>query len=1117
MSSIPKCFRPLAGYCLIGTIVFPITPTLAQSVIVPDDTLGVERSIVQPRVDGTLQYDVITGGATRGTGLFHSFTQFNVGDRLNAQFSISPTIQNVFARVTGGDISRIDGFLGTGIDNGTTLVGSTASLFLLNPNGIIFGPNAKLDLAGSFLATTASGFQFAGGQVFSAVNPQAAPLLTVSVPTGLQFGQKVGGIEVNGVKLSTATDAQSLGLIGGNVKITDATLSTISGQLDVGAVGAGESVGLVPLPIGLKVDYAGVKSFQDIQVDRSQINAGAVKVGDFAIFPIDLQLQGRQINITGNSSLFYSYEDVNTKNLIPGKIRLIASDGIEIDNSYIGAGGDGTIATPDVFISTGKLAVKNGRGIFLGRNAAIPGGNITVNARESILIQGSAERRTNLFTISDNTNNVGGGDVKLITPRLSVADGGAIGTIGIQGESKAGNVEIDATEQVNIFGDGLSTSSIYSSVDPEGSGDSGNIQIRTKTLRLDAGGDIILSNFGQGETGQIRIQATDQVIVSGVSKRYGLPSSISNDTNSEIDNPRLTRISTPGIQINTGRLLIADGGLITTRKINDGNVRDILIDVENEIVVRGAVKTTLRNNKQIFLSSSISSDKLDGIGDGGNITLRAKAVQVLDGGNIVANISSSSRNFDAPAAVFQGKAGDITIDASESVLVEGETAEPYDDLNAYASSEISNNVGVGANAQGGRLLIKTADLQVKNGAQITSDVTEKGNAGDLEIFATGNVTVSGIGKGKEKNRGVSNISSSALVGSDGNGGSLTINAASLNLEDGGSILSTTVSSGNAGKITVDVAGDILISGTSANGDLSGISTSSSVFDEVDKARLNELRQLNGKAPFVFTETTGDAGNIQITANSLKVSNSGGISATSKQLGKAGNIKVDLRDRFIVNNGEIRTAADKTSGGNIDLSAKVILLRNNSNIKTQVISGAGNSGSITLTAPSGIVLLEDSDILAFAQDGRGGNITLNTQALLTRTYSPSDPTADRATLDTNGFVDINATGATSGIITLPSLNPLQNNRPELPQGLIDPSNQLSRSCLARNPNTGKFYITGAGGIPPQPGDPSLSNYSTLPVASTATEPTQIVEADGFYPLDNGKFVLGKACQTTEVAS
>jgi hypothetical protein len=197
------------------------------------------------------------------------------------------------------------------------------------------------------------------------VNPQAAPLLTVSVPTGLQFGQQVGGIEVTGVNLAKSGLGQSLGLIGGNVKVADATLSAISGQLDVGAVGAGETVGLVALPIGWKVDYTGVRNFQDIQVDRSRINAGAVKVGDFAVFPINLQLQGKSIAISDNSLLQHGYEDVKTPNLRSGKLKLNASESVDINKSNIFNYGDGSMPTPGIEINTGTLKLSNKSNIVL--------------------------------------------------------------------------------------------------------------------------------------------------------------------------------------------------------------------------------------------------------------------------------------------------------------------------------------------------------------------------------------------------------------------------------------------------------------------------------------------------------------------------------------------------------------------------------------------------------------------------------------------------------------------------------------------------------------------------------------------------------------------------------
>lgn len=153
--------------------------------IVPDATLGTaESSVVTPNTGG-FPGDVISGGATRGANLFHSFEQFSVLSGRAAFFNNAANIQNIISRVTGSSVSNIDGLLGA---NGTD------NVFLLNPNGIVFGPNATLNIGGSFLASTASSLNFADGTQFSATAPQAAPLLTVSVPIGLQFGGTAGSI-----------------------------------------------------------------------------------------------------------------------------------------------------------------------------------------------------------------------------------------------------------------------------------------------------------------------------------------------------------------------------------------------------------------------------------------------------------------------------------------------------------------------------------------------------------------------------------------------------------------------------------------------------------------------------------------------------------------------------------------------------------------------------------------------------------------------------------------------------------------------------------------------------------------------------------------------------------
>jgi filamentous hemagglutinin family protein len=1081
----------------------------------------VERSIVQPRVDGTLQYDVITGGATRGTGLFHSFTQFNVGDRLNAQFSISPTIQNVFARVTGGDISRIDGFLGTGIDNGTTLVGSTASLFLLNPNGIIFGPNAKLDLAGSFLATTASGFQFAGGQVFSAVNPQAAPLLTVSVPIGLQFGQKVGGIEVNGATLQTSTVGHSLSLIGGGVKITGSRLFGFAGQLDVGAVGAGEAIALSPVQSSWQADYTGVQNFLDIQVNQSRLSIGAVNIP--SVLPVGLHLHGRNIAIN-NSTVSSFYTEIKQPTSQVGTLKLIANGTISLDDAKVSTGTDESIKNSDIFIKTRSFIANNGTYLLGGGNGALSGGNIKIEASDKVEIKALPDKPSYVFTVNQDTGNQSSGNVVIETSQLDILDGSRINTL-LVGKGKAGDIEVNASGDVTIARDNRFLGGISSTTPNDSQGKTGDITIRAKNLSLLDGGLIRLSSFNDFDTGLINLQIKDNILISGSTKE-GIGSYIGNSRDSvnlSTQDTSINREKAVGIKIQSTSLMLQDGGRIETKSSVNSDSKSIIVDTSDSLIIKGSTRNRFNGSTfNGFLDSAISSAKLNGTGDGGDITIRARSVQVLEGAKIESDIDAYSNKTPGieisrtPGDVFQGKSGDILIEASDSVLVQGTSIEPiFINPNLYSSSLISSSVGATGNAQGGKVSIKTKDLRVLDGGEIRSNILNRGQAGSVEIVARGNIILSGNGKNEPRGYS-SSISSAASIQSSGNAGKVQVQANSLNILDGAGIFASTRGTGNAGSVVVDVQGDILISGVSSVGDTSGISSSANSLRGQERADyINSTKDL-GFAPLLPEGEVGNSGNVQITGNSLRLTNGGIIGARSEGKGVAGNIKINLRSNLIADGGEIKTTSEQTAGGNVDLTARAIGLRNNSNIKTNVGSGSGSGGNIQIKA-DGIVLLDDSDILAFAKDGQGGNISLFTPALLTRTYKPSDPTADLNTLDTNGFVDINATGATSGIITLPSLNPLQNNRPELPQGLIDPSNQLSRSCLARNPNTGKFYITGAGGIPPQPGDPTLSNYSTLPVASTATEPTQIVEADGFYPLDNGKFVLGKACQTTEVAS
>ncbi|NEO83548.1 MAG: filamentous hemagglutinin N-terminal domain-containing protein, partial [Spirulina sp. SIO3F2] len=196
---------------LIAGVYFglPLTAFNVEAQIIPDATLGAENSIVQMAVPGQI---IINGGAARVSTLFHSFHEFNIGEGQSAYFANPSGITNILGRVTGTNPSEIFGTLG---------VLGNANLFLLNPNGIIFGPNSKLDLNGTFTASTAESFLLPGGQEFGAVNPGAAPLLTVDIPVtvGLRFGSEATGAIANAGQLNTP---ENLTLVGRSVVHTGA-------------------------------------------------------------------------------------------------------------------------------------------------------------------------------------------------------------------------------------------------------------------------------------------------------------------------------------------------------------------------------------------------------------------------------------------------------------------------------------------------------------------------------------------------------------------------------------------------------------------------------------------------------------------------------------------------------------------------------------------------------------------------------------------------------------------------------------------------------------------------------------------------------------------------------
>ena len=216
---------------------------IAQLNLIPDTAgdrnLGTTISPVQG-----FPIDLITGGTRpqNGQNLFHSFQEFNVNTGRGVYFNNPAGVQNIFSRITGTTRSQILGVLGVS--------GGNANLYLINPNGILFGPNASLDVGGSFVATTANAVQFGDQGSFSATNPtNPSPLLTVD-PSAFLFtaidrqativnqsaargttplrGQSVLGLQV--------PNGQSLLLLGGDVQMAGGILQARGGRVELGGV-----------------------------------------------------------------------------------------------------------------------------------------------------------------------------------------------------------------------------------------------------------------------------------------------------------------------------------------------------------------------------------------------------------------------------------------------------------------------------------------------------------------------------------------------------------------------------------------------------------------------------------------------------------------------------------------------------------------------------------------------------------------------------------------------------------------------------------------------------------------------------------------------------------------
>ena len=657
----------------IGILWGCLTPIVTTAQVIPDATLPI-NSTVSPQGNTLL----LNGGTKVGENLFHSFEQFSISASQIAHFNNALTIQNILSRVTGDKSSYI---------NGLIQANGSANLFFLNPNGIIFGQNAALDLGGSFLASTASNIHFTDEGSYSASKP-ADSLLTVNIPIGLEFGHNPGAIRVEntGHRLIGAFSSpvrgndgnsggtglqvkpgQTLALVGGEITLSGGILTTVGGQIALGSVGDGQ-VSLSPTSGGWSLGYEEIPNFRDIQLEnRSLANAsgmgnGSIEVhsrklslADGSVFLIQNQgkLNGGAISIKTSKSITVSGTDPIAR--IPGGFR----------NETLGFGNGGNI-----HIFTPHLMLQSGGAIQTVTYGAAPAGEIVIEAPESLQVLGASPRdfrvTSNIASASFGTGK--SGDINLSAGRMTFREGGLVSSSTLR-SGPGGNVTAKATESIELVGvesNLLTPSAISSST--LGSGAAGNLTINTPRLILTDGGRIDASTGASGTAGNVTIDASESVEIKGRVPDSINPSLVISSANivdeSLRNNFNLPPIPTGvsgNVTIKTRLLSVTDGAQVTVR--NDGtgdagtlriNAASILLNDTSGITAstqsgEGGNVEINANDIQLRHGSEISATA-GGTGNGGNIAIQTNTLIALENSAITAN-------------AFQGRGGNIEITA----------------------------------------------------------------------------------------------------------------------------------------------------------------------------------------------------------------------------------------------------------------------------------------------------------------------------------------------------------------------------------------------------------------------------------------------------------------------
>jgi filamentous hemagglutinin family protein len=845
---------------------------------------------------GSLIGDMVVGedwGTRQGSNLFHSFQVFNIntGESLTFTSNFAGATNNVIARVTGGRQSLINGPL--------TMAIPGAALWLINPSGLVFGEAAVVDVKGSFYASTADYLLLDDGGKFSAdLDDASGTILTMGNPVSFGFlNPAPAAIDLQNTSV-TVGEGESLVLAGGDISLDDSRLSAPSGHISLLSVASQGELGVSsPVP-----DAGDFDAFGDISLDNSDADTSGNSGGDIYIVGGQLVLDRGSVLDSTSTESSGGVIDVRADGIL-----LDHDSGIDVSNTGSGNGSSVLLQATD------SIVFENGGYIEGSANADGNAGDVTLRSSQNIAVSGNGtERVSGIFTTSTATGK--GGDLLIEAPVVSFLDGTGI-FAGTRGRGNAGTITINAADSLVLQGlsNRREAGGIFNLT--ENRGDAGDINLNVGSLDVIEGSSIIAGTTSIGDAGDISITATGNVNLIGTgfnnpggvltTSLFGAAGDIT-ITAADLTIAKRFGVDTGArraggsgdITIDVNNLYMSSGAKIETENSVDGESGSITITAIDTISMQG---TPGADGEDITL---ISSNALDGVG-AGDITLSARAIE-LENASIFAIVDISDAasgditlNASEHILLTTGTIEAATRDVSAfgpDIVFNTPLLELTDD-SFVATNVFQLRTREILDGGAGSIIINVGDLLVQDSSiEAQACNCGSGSAGDISINATGNVIVSGqLFDGS--------LESGILTGTFGGtgGGNISITANELSVSDGaiigadsGGTLEEIIENGFVGMVPGD-AGAINISANVLNMSSGGQIRTSAVEAAGGIISLNIADLILMTDSSIKAETFGvtpgdDGGNIFITRPTAMVMNHSSIIANANA-GNGGNIGI----------------------------------------------------------------------------------------------------------------------------------------------------------------------------------------------------------------------------------